>query len=182
MATEQDYKRYDPRSISKIKSPSNYYTQHYKEGVLVGIESTSPNSRRVSGEIVVDIPIGHIWSILTDYDRLTDHVPNLAESKVIGDGSRIIGGRPRVYQRGAQKIFGFEFGADVTLDMTEYVHHGHKYDTYAIEFECVSSQFFSEFDGSWILEEYGDSKTMVRYIVDVRPKGPGEFAWYSEHC
>ncbi|KAK1733015.1 hypothetical protein QTG54_016346 [Skeletonema marinoi] len=52
-----------------------------------------------------------------------------------------------------------------------------------IDFKCVDSQFFSEFDGSWIVEEYKDDDgvsppsdgapiTMVRYVVDVRPKGP----------
>ncbi|KAL7530221.1 hypothetical protein ACHAXR_005980, partial [Thalassiosira sp. AJA248-18] len=163
------------KSMRKIKSPSNSYTQFYKEGVLVGIERTSPNSRRISGEIIMDIPIDDIWGILTDYDNLSTHVPNLVESKVINNGSRIVGGRPRVYQRGAQRIFGFEFGADVTMDMTEYVHHDNINDEskmYSLDFDCVDSQFFSEFDGSWILEEYSNSKTMVRYIVDVRPKGP----------
>jgi hypothetical protein len=142
--------------------------------VLVGIERTSPNSRRISGEIMLDTPIDAIWNILTDYDNLSIHVPNLVESKVINNGGRSVGGRPRVYQRGAQRIFGFEFGADVTMDMTEYVHHvglENESDLYSIEFECVDSQFFSQFDGSWILEDC-NGKTMVRYIVDVRPKGP----------
>ena len=91
-------------SYPKIKSPSNYYTQFYKDGVLVGIESTSSNSRRISGEIIIDTPIDAIWSILTDYDNLSVHVPNLVDSKVINNGDRIVGGRPRVYQRGAQKM------------------------------------------------------------------------------
>ena len=165
-------RRNNAKSIAKIKSPSNFYTQFYKEGVLVGIESTSSNSRRISGEIIIDTPIDDIWAILTDYDNLSNNVPNLVASKVINNAKRIIGARPRVYQRGAQKIFGFEFGADVTLDMTETVHHSDQYDNmYSIDFDCVDSQFFSEFDGSWILEQY-NAKTMVRYIVDVKPKGP----------
>mmetsp|Transcript_29106 Transcript_29106/g.61919 ORF Transcript_29106/g.61919 Transcript_29106/m.61919 type:complete len:428 (+) Transcript_29106:176-1459(+) len=171
------YKRRNARTMPKIKSPSNSYNQFYKEGVLVGIEGTSSNSRRISGEIIMDIPIDAIWNILTDYDNLSTHVPNLVESKVINNGRRIVGGRPRVYQRGSQGIFGFEFGADVTLDMTEHVHHALDLDNkepkmYSIDFECVDSQFFSQFDGSWILEECPNSETMVRYIVDVKPKGP----------
>merc|ERR1711997_862993 len=35
-----------------------------------------------------------------------------------------------------------------------------------------NSQFFSVFDGSWIVEEFANNQTMVRYIVDVMPKGP----------
>lgn len=156
-------------TMSKIKSPSNSYSQYYKEGILVGIERTSSNSRRISGEIIMDVPISAIWDIVTDYDNLSVHVPNLVESSVINIGGVIGGERPRVFQRGAQRIFGFEFGADVTLDMTENIHNQ---NCYSVDFECVASQFFSQFDGSWILEEYSDSRTMVRYIVDVRPKGP----------
>ena len=151
----------------------------------MGIERTSPNSRRISGEVIMDTSIDAIWAILTDYDNLNVHVPNLMESKVINSGSsRLVdasggGSGPRVHQKGAQRIFGFEFSADVTLEMKEIIHHpgdnSYKKDemkTYSIDFQCVQSQFFSQFDGSWILEEYSRSKTMVRYIVDVMPKGP----------
>mmetsp|Transcript_28005 Transcript_28005/g.67492 ORF Transcript_28005/g.67492 Transcript_28005/m.67492 type:complete len:425 (+) Transcript_28005:396-1670(+) len=177
-SVSNSYQRRNARSMSKIKSPSNSYTQFYKEGVLVGIERTSPNSRRISGELIMDIPIDAIWEILTDYNNLSAHVPNLVESRVINNGRRIVGDRPRVYQKGAQRIFGFEFGADVTMDMTESIHHDGQQNSNAatkmcsVDFKCVDSQFFSQFDGSWILEEYSNSKTMVRYIVDVRPKGP----------
>jgi len=151
----------------------------------------------------MNIPIDTIWNILTDYDNLSVHVPNLVESKVIS--TRGTSTSPRVYQRGAQRIFGFEFGADVTMDMMEHVHLLSSSSSTAattavddegtskqcvIDFKCVDSQFFSEFDGSWIVEEYKDEDgvspssssssspdgsapiTMVRYIVDVRPKGP----------
>ena len=89
--------------------------------------STSANSRRILGEIVVpDCPLDRVWSILTDYDRLSIHVPNLVESRVVsvqtpqykpGDGRF----RCRLFQKGAQKIVGFEFGASVTMDMVENI-------------------------------------------------------------
>lgn len=69
--------------------------------------------------------------------------------------------------------FGFEFGADVTMNMTENVFDKEEPNkTYSIDFECVDSQFFSQFDGAWVLQEYDATKTMVKYIVDVKPKGP----------
>ena len=97
------------------------------ELVAVRIERTSPNSRRIAGDITVEAPIDDVWAILTDYDNLSTHVPNLVESKrvqsrnanangsdsVQGDGSYSC----RLFQRGAQKIVGFEFGASVTMDM-----------------------------------------------------------------
>ena len=88
------------------------------ELVAVRIDRTSANSRRIGGEIVVNASLLDVWSILTDYDRLSTHVPNLVASKRVSGGS----GEPgdgsyecRLYQRGAQKIIGFEFGADVTM-------------------------------------------------------------------
>eukprot|EP00986_Skeletonema_menzelii_P011290 scaffold5793_cov146-Skeletonema_menzelii.AAC.4 len=201
------------RSLSTINNNNNnQYTQFFKENVLVEIQRTSPNSRRISGEMIMNIPIDTIWSILTDYDNLSVHVPNLVESRVISNTSNsnprlhtTSNNSPRVYQRGAQRIFGFEFGADVTLDMVEHVYtlpssssspssssaarrgRGATVEEgtvkqCVIDFKCVDSQFFSEFDGSWIVEEYKDDDssdhhhgtpiTMVRYVVDVRPKGP----------
>ena len=191
-----------------------------KSNVLVRIERTAQNERRISGELIVkhshdgnlngdhnSIGIDHLWNILTDYDNLSTHVPNLVESRIINRGSYIFNRAgndlttsydsyynkhihevktsigPRVYQKGAQKIWGFEFGADVTMDMRESVinynvHHPTIRRRCILDFKCVSSQFFSQFDGSWIVEEtvdpmYGGKAltTNVKYIVDVRPKG-----------
>ena len=92
------------------------------ELVAVRIDRTSPNSKRIAGEIVVNASTMDVWSILTDYDDLSTHVPNLVKSKrtSFGPGEAGDGSHPcRLYQRGAQKIMGFEFGADVTMDMTD---------------------------------------------------------------
>ena len=156
--------------------------------MAVRIEKTSANSRRIWGEI--DVPgaeIDDVWSILTDYDRLSTHVPNLVQSKRMdarsrpgqpGDGSY----KCRLYQQGAQKIIGFEFGASVTMDMNEKVLHNNNVaigdvEERGIGFKCVDSQFFSEFDGEWsVKSSMGDDGVTpvvsLRYQVDVRPKGP----------
>mmetsp|Transcript_2270 Transcript_2270/g.4820 ORF Transcript_2270/g.4820 Transcript_2270/m.4820 type:complete len:315 (+) Transcript_2270:50-994(+) len=159
------------------------------ELVAVRIDKTSANSRRIAGEIVVNASQMDVWSILTDYDNLSTHVPNLVKSKRVsneggegGDGTH----KCRLYQRGAQKIIGFEFGADVTMDMTESINaHGADSGGHAlfpeerrIDFKCVDSQFFSEFDGSWRVVQMpdnpftGEAETTVSYTVEVRPKGP----------
>mmetsp|Transcript_15663 Transcript_15663/g.24372 ORF Transcript_15663/g.24372 Transcript_15663/m.24372 type:complete len:350 (+) Transcript_15663:201-1250(+) len=161
------------------------------ELVAVRIERTSANSRRIWGEIdVPGVEMDDVWSILTDYDRLSTHVPNLVQSKRVDARSRP--GQPgdgsyqcRLYQQGAQKIIGFEFGASVTMDMTERVmnaaaagsNDNQLGEKRGIGFKCVESQFFSEFDGEWMVSE-GVSEDGVtpmvslRYQVDVRPKGP----------
>ena len=158
------------------------------ELVAVRIERTSPNSRRIAGDIVVPTRLEEVWSILTDYDRLSIHVPNLMESKIKQINSRGEPGdgqfRCRLYQVGAQKIIGFDFSASVTMDMTERIIAGSQSssnggilsDERTIGFKCVDSQFFSEFDGDWKVKEQigpdGGIETLVSYVVDVRPKGP----------
>ncbi len=152
------------------------------ELVAVRIERTSANSRRIAGEIIVPATMEDVWSILTDYDRLAIHVPNLMESRIIqrqspgdaGDGNF----RCRLYQKGAQKIIGFDFSASVTMDMTEKILS--RGDLLPLErsigFKCVDSQFFKEFDGRWTVKERmgpdGTPETVCSYTVDVRPKGP----------
>lgn len=152
------------------------------ELVAVRIERTSPNSRRIAGEITVPAKLDDVWSILTDYDRLAIHVPNLMESRITqrqspgqaGDGNF----RCRLFQKGAQKIIGFDFSASVTMDMAEkIVSSGDMLPPErAIGFKCVDSQFFKEFDGQWTVKERmgpdGSLETVCSYMVDVRPKGP----------
>jgi len=160
------------------------------ELVPVRIEKTSANSRKIAGEIIVPAPLTDVWAILTDYNHLATHVPNLVQSRVLsssspgeqGDGEYTC----RLYQQGAQKIVGFQFGADVTMDMKENIIVGPpsssaKPETPSypeqkqISFKCVDSFFFKEFDGIWQASEVnedGEILTKLKYVVDVRPKGP----------
>ncbi|GMI14591.1 hypothetical protein TrVE_jg10548 [Triparma verrucosa] len=158
------------------------------ELVAVKIERTSANSRRIGGEITIASPITSVWSILTDYDRLSVHVPNLVESKTVPSPTPPGPGKRRLYQKGAQKIIGFEFGASVTMDMEERFYDSasnerlNVLEMRKILFKCVKSQFFSTFDGEWKLEQLPGPEVMTRvsYVVDVRPKGPvpvGALEW-----
>jgi hypothetical protein len=207
-----------PFLFASESSTGNRIERFTKSNVLVQIERTARNQRRISGEMVLhgsgvsdgmiggfngdqsNGGLGHaigmidLWNILTDYDNLSTHVPNLVESRIISHNRRqkkqqyghhttTIG--PRVYQKGAQRIWGFEFGADVTMDMKETVMLGGMHGRKCIlDFKCVTSQFFSQFDGSWIVEELATpllssngvskaattTKTSVKYVVDVKPK------------
>lgn len=174
-------------------------TSKSDELLAVKIERTSANSRRIAGEIIVSKSIDDVWAILTDYDNLSIHVPNLVESKRVnptvteneqGDGNY----KCRLYQKGAQKIIGFEFGASVTMDMTENIRMTNVVTPRAMKlgmekkiqageqrriyFKCVESPFFSEFDGEWKVSWTPDPNdafelaTKVEYVVDVRPRGP----------
>eukprot|EP00978_Attheya_sp_CCMP212_P018512 scaffold50706_cov39-Attheya_sp.AAC.2 len=184
------------------------------ELVAVRIERTSPNSRRIAGDITVECTPDDAWAILTDYDNLAIHVPNLVESRRVASrsgASQSQRGTPgdgqykcRLYQKGSQKIIGFEFGATVTMDMTEQIVVARNNmrapvkltataedilfpaEERKIAFKCVDSPFFTEFDGEWRVQAIPNPTspnqplTSVSYIVDVRPKGPvpvGALEW-----
>lgn len=57
-----------------------------------------------------------VWLTLTDYNRLSDYVPNLTQSKVKPADDGTI----RLWQEGAQKIVGFDFRASVEMFMEEH--------------------------------------------------------------
>jgi len=223
------YSQHDRLSSTQLNvwwfsGSSSEYTSTTNDGedddscelVAVRIDRTSPNSRRISAEISIPRPIDDVWAILTDYDRLATHVPNLVESRRImgdtnGNGGGLAGDgissqpgdgsyKCRLYQKGAQKIIGFEFGASLVMDMTESIRvSGNRFSKLSpmagsstassangellfpedrrIGFKCIESQFFSEFDGEWKVQASmdtvtGDPVTIVTYVVDVRPKGP----------
>jgi Polyketide cyclase / dehydrase and lipid transport len=114
--------------------------------VTVNIERPSMNSRRISGSIIVDKPIEDVWLVLTDYNKLSDYVPNLTQSKQIAHPD----GGIRLFQEGAQKIVGLDFRASLTMDMEEhYADPDDKMAMRKIKFKLVDSGMFTEFSGEW---------------------------------
>lgn len=145
-------------------------------------------------------PIEDVWSIITDYNRLAIHVPNLVKSYVLPDagGSYVSsaensrgpnkGPKVRIFQEGAQKIVGFDFRASLTMDMTEGSENEGRAmaEKRTLNFKLVESGMFSSFDGNWSIRYHARTrvwdivsrefvfryKTMLTYTVLVKPKGP----------
>lgn len=97
---------------------------------VVRVEVAPGNARRIfTGiDIVSDsCPDVHelVWKVLTDYESLTDAVPNLVSNKVIArvEGDELgVGRGARLEQVGAAKLSPLvpEFKASTTLDVREY--------------------------------------------------------------
>jgi hypothetical protein len=102
------------------------------------------NSRCISAQIVVNAAPDVVWGILSDYDNLSVHVPNLVVSETRPHPT----GGIRVFQEGAQKIVGFDFRASLTMDMAEITEEGRTQPN-RIKFTLVDSAMFSAFDGEW---------------------------------
>jgi hypothetical protein len=63
------------------------------------------------------------------------------------------------------------------MDMTDGVIDSVASPARSINFKCVDSPFFSEFDGAWTVKEQhnpvtGETETLFSYVIDVRSKGP----------
>ncbi len=200
--SHSSFSRVDDIFFNAISKPSNYFNKiNYltmvasdNQGNLnrnlakrtseVLIESPSMNSRRITANIIIDGSIEDVWNILTDYDNLSTHIPNLVQS------NRVRGPDPngiRLFQEGAQKIVGFDFRASLTMDMREvYEEDSQAARERKIKFQHVESLMFSSFDGEWTLRLYSRSKaidpttgeqtwqyrTQLTYTVLVRPRGP----------
>lgn len=54
-----------------------------RDGVFIEIKETGHNSRRILSRIGIDATLDTIWSILTDYERLSDFIPGLAVSELM---------------------------------------------------------------------------------------------------
>ena len=160
------------------------------------------NSRKITASILVNSPIDDVWSIITDYDHLAVHVPNLVQSYVIpvaGSNGQapiistgaLIGSNQnknvRIFQEGAQKIIGFDFKASLTMDMREEEEsEGRALKEKKLIFKLAESSMFSSFDGSWSIKYHSRFKefdtaandfvyrykTLLTYTVTVKPKGP----------
>lgn len=146
-------------------------------------------------------PIQDVWSIITDYNQLAVHVPNLVKSYVIpdlgSDGNPTLptsmkplnrSSKIRIFQEGAQKIVGFDFRASLTMDMTEETENVGRAmaEKRTLYFKLAESGMFSSFDGNWSIRYHSRTrewdtvlrefvfkyKTMLTYTVLVKPKGP----------
>lgn len=140
----------------------------------VEIEVTGINSRRISASVVVNASPDSVWAILTDYDRLSEHVPNL----VVSERRPHPSGGIRLFQEGAQEIVGFDFRASLEMDMVEIREQYRS----RLSFSLVRSEMFASFDGDWSMQPYSrtrsrvdptryDYSTKLSYSVDITPRG-----------
>ena len=172
------------RSWAPIRMAANDYGSFNRRATDVVVDAPSWNSRRITASIVVNSPVDDVWSILTDYNRLAERVPNLIQSYVVADGKSTGNGKTRIFQEGAQKIIGFDFRASLMMDMTiqEGLATAGGEAERRLFFTLAESRMFTTFDGSWQVrpQESGRSnnggsqgeKTVLTYTVLVRPKGP----------
>lgn len=133
--------------------------------VQVQIEAPRRNQRIISAANLINAPLPMVWDLLSDYENLANHIPNLVLSRLRSHPN----GGIRLEQCGAQKILGFEFRASLIMDMKEMNSMSSEWR--AIDFSLVSSPDFRDFKGSWRMEHIDATNTALFYTVYIVPKG-----------
>jgi ribosome-associated toxin RatA of RatAB toxin-antitoxin module len=117
--------------------------------------------RELCARILIPSTLEKVWALLTDYDHLAQHIPNLASSRRIPHPN----GKIRLEQIGTQQFFRLNFSARVVLDMEEEYPH-------TLHFAMVEGDF-KAFQGSWklnTLDVEGQPYTHLSYCLTILPK------------
>ena len=142
-----------------------------RETDQVLIEAPARNCRHIYYGITVRASLPLVWQVLTDYEHLSEFIPNLALSRRCYHPQ----GGTRLEQEGFQSVLGFRFRASVTLDMTELVDDAQHPRRRSVLFDMVKSSDFTRFQGEWYLEAMQEeaevARTYLGYCVEVVPRG-----------
>ncbi|WP_017652616.1 SRPBCC family protein [Fortiea contorta] len=129
--------------------------------VAVQIEKMAERQRQITATIQIPHPVEKIWQVLTDYESLTDFIPNLSKSRLLEHPQ----GGIRLEQIGSGRLLNFNFCARVVLDLEECFPK-------EIKFRMIEGDF-KGFSGSWCLQPYtlGDlTGTHLCYQIQIWPK------------
>ncbi|KAJ0972011.1 hypothetical protein J5N97_019970 [Dioscorea zingiberensis] len=127
------------------------------------VEVVSWRERRIKACILVDTDVESVWSVLTDYERLADFVPNLIYSGRIPCPHS---GRIWLEQRGQQRALYWHIEARVVLDLQELPDLNDGRELY---FAMVDGDF-KKFEGKWSVKAGPRALTAIlSYEVNVIP-------------
>tara|TARA_Y100001968_G_scaffold330133_1_gene381148 strand:- start:79 stop:651 length:573 start_codon:yes stop_codon:yes gene_type:complete len=145
-------------SIEETKSQSVLSQILERQTIEQTMEVLPNGTRRLAAQLRTQNPFQELWQILTNYDQLSEFIPNLSKSEVIfRDGNEI-----HLKQVGSQDFFGFKFSAEVLLRLVEDKSNG------ILRFDLLKGDF-RRFEGSWNLRELPNEKyTLLLYELTVQ--------------
>ena len=121
------------------------------------VERLPQGVRRLAVQLRTDQTVDDLWEALTDYEGLSEFIPNLSSSKLIERS----GNRVTLSQIGSQQlVLGLKFSAEVQLELTEHRPEG------LLQFRMIKGDF-RRFEGSWRLQSVPD-QTLVLYELTVQ--------------
>ena len=122
------------------------------------MEKLSGGTRRLAAQLTTSASFDSLWSVLTDYDRLSLFIPNLLSSKQIFKNNNNV----HLKQVGAQDFLGMKFSAEVTINLFE------EKDIGLLRFNLIKGDF-RKFEGSWKIKQINNtSKNSLIYDLTVQ--------------
>ena len=122
------------------------------------MEKLSGGARRLAAQLTTSATFDSLWNVLTDYDRLSNYIPNLLSSKKIYQNNNNV----HLKQVGAQDFLGMKFSAEVTIDLFEEKELG------LLKFSLIKGDF-RRFEGSWKIQTIKEtSKNSLIYDLTVQ--------------
>ncbi len=130
----------------------------HRQTIEQTMEKLPNGARRLAAQLRTPIPAQFIWSVLTDYDHLSDFIPNLKSSELLSrEGNRV-----HLKQVGSQQIIGFTFSAQVQIELIEDQANG------TLTFKLIQGDF-RRFEGSWQITELPNKQgTCLLYELTVQ--------------
>ena len=122
------------------------------------MEKLPDGARRLAAQLTTTASFNSLWSVLTDYERLSLFIPNLLLSKELFRKETNI----HVKQIGSQDFLGFRFSAEVLLDLHEEKDNG------LIKFNLIKGDF-RKFEGYWKIQPTANpGKNSLIYDLTVK--------------
>ena len=99
-------------------------------------------TRRLAAQLTTLLDFDSLWTVLTDYNKLSEYIPNLISSDVISRVDEQI----HLKQVGSQEFLGFNFSAEVLMKLVEDKPNG------VLRFSLIKGDF-RRFEGSWSISK-----------------------------
>jgi len=146
-------------SIAKPSQSEQTDLQKLLAGDVIILASQQKNQVfRISAKIWIPTRPEPIWQVLTDYDRLSNHIPKLKKSQLISAKAN----EKIVFQKGRTGVFLFYRTTKMTLKI-----HEKKFTQ--IDFEQLKGDF-KVYRGRWTLQPLKNIKgTILCYEAEIKP-------------
>lgn len=116
--------------------------------------------RQINVTMTIPYKIDQVWQIITDYDRLTDVIPNLVYARRLRQLER----SQQLELGGSCRILNIDFPVRLVLEVVESY-------PYRIDTEMIAGDLRS-YRGLWWLEMVPNDSTQLFYSAEIVPK-PG---------
>jgi len=127
-----------------------------RQAIEQTMERLPHGARRLAVQLRTPIKEAVLWDVLTDYDHLSEFIPNLASSTVVARKE----GRVQLNQVGSQQLLGLRFSAQVQLELVENRAKGQ------LNFHMIKGDF-RRFEGNWIMRDL-EKGTSLFYELTVQ--------------